>query len=353
MILAIRKLAGHAALLATAALTAALTVPAPAALAAYPERPIAITVPTAPGGTVDIVARIMAEQLGGTLGQPVVVNNKAGAGGVVGTQAARREAADGYNLLFTANSNQLIVPWVYKKPGFDPIKDFAPIAAVGMVPNVLCVHPSFPAKDLKGFLAEVKANPDKYRYASAGSGTLNHLLGEMMNEKGGLKMQHIPYKGVAPAMTDVLGNQVPMLFASLPSAVEAVKAGKLRAIGVSSATRAPLLPDVPAIAEALPRVQRGPVGCLLRAARHAAARRRQAACRDPERARFACPAAALPAIGRDRAARRPRATGRAAGEGIRAMEADRRAIRRRGGLSVGAWASRRCRPVTATVGPAP
>ncbi|KAA0180050.1 tripartite tricarboxylate transporter substrate binding protein [Cupriavidus gilardii] len=248
MILAIRKLAGHAALLATAA----LTVPAPAALAAYPERPIAITVPTAPGGTVDIVARIMAEQLGGTLGQPVVVNNKAGAGGVVGTQAARREAADGYNLLFTANSNQLIVPWVYKKPGFDPIKDFVPIAAVGMVPNVLCVHPSFPATDLKGFLAEVKANPDKYRYASAGSGTLNHLLGEMMNEKGGLKMQHIPYKGVAPAMTDVLGNQVPMLFASLPSAVEAVKAGKLRAIGVSSATRAPLLPDVPAIAEQLP-----------------------------------------------------------------------------------------------------
>ncbi len=248
MIHAIRKLAGHAALLATAT----LAVAAPAALAAYPERPIAITVPTAPGGTVDIVARIMAEQLGGTLGQPVVVNNKAGAGGVVGTQAARREAADGYNLLFTANSNQLIVPWVYKKPGFDPIKDFVPIAAVGVVPNVLCVHPSFPARDLKGFLAEVKANPDKYRYASAGSGTLNHLLGEMMNEKGGLKMQHIPYKGVAPAMTDVMGNQVPMLFASLPSAVEAVKAGKLRAIGVSSATRAPLLPDVPAIAEQIP-----------------------------------------------------------------------------------------------------
>ena len=248
MNLAIRKFARHAALLATAA----LTVAAPAAHAAYPERPIAITVPTAPGGTVDIVARIMAEQLGGTLGQPMVVNNKAGAGGVVGTQAAKREAADGYNLLFTANSNQLIVPWVYKKPGFDPIKDFVPIAAVGVVPNVLCVHPSFPAKDLKGLMAEVKANPDKYRYASAGSGTLNHLLGEMMNEKGGLKMQHIPYKGVAPAMTDVLGNQVPMLFASLPSAVEAVKAGKLRAIGVSSATRAPLLPDVPAIAEHIP-----------------------------------------------------------------------------------------------------
>jgi tripartite-type tricarboxylate transporter receptor subunit TctC len=247
MILAIRKLAGHAALIASTALIGAAS-----ATAAYPERPITITVPTAPGGTVDIVARIMAEQLAGTLGQPVVVNNKAGAGGVVGTQAAKREAPDGYNLLFTANSNQLIVPWVYKKPGFDPIQDFVPIATVGMVPNVLCVHPSFPAKDLKAFIAEVKANPDKYRYASAGSGTLNHLLGEMMNEKGGLRMQHIPYKGVSPAMTDVLGNQVPMLFGSLPSVVEAVKSGKLRAIGVSSATRAALLPDVPAIAEQIP-----------------------------------------------------------------------------------------------------
>ena len=222
------------------------------ARAEYPDRPITVTVPTAPGGTVDIVARIMATQLADTLKQSVIVSNKAGAGGVVGTQAAKRERADGYNLLFTANSNQLIVPWIYAKPGFDPLRDFEPIAAVGVVPNVLLVNPGFPARDLKGFIAEVKAHPGKYRYASAGTGTLNHLLGAMLNEKGGLELEHVPYKGVAPAMTDVLGNQVPMLFASLPSALEAVKAGQLRAIGVSSASRVPLLPDVPAIAEALP-----------------------------------------------------------------------------------------------------
>jgi tripartite-type tricarboxylate transporter receptor subunit TctC len=220
--------------------------------AAYPDRPITITVPTAPGGTVDIIARILADQFSKSLGQPVIVSNKAGAGGVVGTQAMLREAPDGYNVLVTANSNQLIVPWVYKDVRFDPIKDFAPIAAVGVVPNVLCVHPSFPARDLKEFLALVRANPGKYQYASAGSGTLNHLLGEMLNQQGKMRLEHIPYKGVAPAMSDVLGNQVPMLFASLPSAVEAVRAGRLRALGVSSVSRVAILPDVPAIAEQLP-----------------------------------------------------------------------------------------------------
>ncbi len=221
-------------------------------LAAYPDRAVTVTVPTAPGGTVDIIARIIAEQFAKSLGQPFVVSNRAGAGGVVGTQFMARELPDGYSLMVTANSNQLIVPWVYKNAKFDPIKDFVPIAALGVVPNVLCVHPSFPAKDMKGFMAEVKANPGKYQYASAGSGTLNHLLGEMLNEQGGLKLQHVPYKGVAPAMTDVMGNQLPMLFASLPSALEAVKGGKLRALGVSSLQRSPLLPDVPAIADQIP-----------------------------------------------------------------------------------------------------
>jgi len=239
------------ALCLTFCLSAASMCAAPA-LAAYPDRPVTVTVPTAPGGTVDIVARIIAEQFAKTLGQPFVVNNRAGAGGVVGTQFMAREPGDGYSLMVTANSNQLIVPWVYKSAKFDPIKDFVPIAALGIVPNVLCVHPSFPAKDLKGFIAEVKAHPDKYQYASAGSGTLNHLLGEMLDEQGGMKLQHVPYKGVAPAMTDVMGNQIPMVFASLPSALEAVKGGKLRELGVSSLQRSPLLPGVPAIAEEIP-----------------------------------------------------------------------------------------------------
>ncbi|ADP15955.1 extra-cytoplasmic solute receptor family protein 52 [Achromobacter xylosoxidans A8] len=220
--------------------------------AAFPDRPINVVVPTAAGGTVDIVARIMAEKLGAELGQPVVVINKPGAGGVVGTQAFLREPQDGYTVLFTANSNQLIVPWVYKDAKFDPIKDFTPIAAVGEVPNVLCVNPAFPAKDMKEFMALIKANPEKYQYASAGAGTLNHLLGVMLDQMGGLRMQHIPYRGVSPAMADVMGNQVPMLFASLPSAVEGIKAGKLRALGVSSEKRNALLPDVPAINEAIP-----------------------------------------------------------------------------------------------------
>lgn len=220
--------------------------------AAFPDRPINVVVPTAAGGTVDIVARIMAEKLGAELGQPVVVINKPGAGGVVGTQAFLREPQDGYTVLFTANSNQLIVPWVYKDAKFDPIKDFAPIAAVGEVPNVLCVNPAFPAKDMKEFMALIKAHPEKYQYASAGAGTLNHLLGVMLDQMGGLRMQHIPYRGVSPAMADVMGNQVPLLFASLPSAVEGIKAGKLRALGVSSEKRNALLPDVPAINEAIP-----------------------------------------------------------------------------------------------------
>ncbi|MCY1543785.1 hypothetical protein D9M68_796160 [compost metagenome] len=144
------------------------------------------------------------------------------------------------------------MPWVYKDAKFDPIKDFTPIAAVGEVPNVLCVNPAFPAKDMKEFMALIKANPEKYQYASAGAGTLNHLLGVMLDQMGGLRMQHIPYRGVSPAMADVMGNQVPMLFASLPSAVEGIKAGKLRALGVSSEKRNALLPDVPAINEAIP-----------------------------------------------------------------------------------------------------
>lgn len=220
--------------------------------AGFPDRPVNVFVPTAAGGTVDIVARIMAEKLAPELGQPVVVINKPGAGGVVGTQAFLREPQDGYTVLFTANSNQLIVPWVYKDAKFDPLEDFAPIAAVGEVPNVLCVNPEFPARDLNEFMALVKANPDKYQYASAGAGTLNHLLGVMLDELGGLRMQHIPYRGVSPAMADVMGNQVPMLFASLPSAVEGIKAGKLRALGVSSEKCNALLPDVPAINEAIP-----------------------------------------------------------------------------------------------------
>ncbi|PLC50782.1 LacI family transcriptional regulator [Pollutimonas subterranea] len=243
----LRKIAAGLCLLAT---TGFATLGAQAA--AFPTKPVNIIVPHAPGGTNDIVARLISEKLAQQLGQPFIVNNRPGAGGNIGTQAVLREPADGYTILFTVSSTQAINPTLYKDPGFDPVKDFEPVAAVGSVPNVLCVNPSFPAKNLKEFIQLIKDNPDKYQYASAGNGSLNHLLGAMLDSKADLKLQHIPYRGVAPAMADVLGNQVPMVFASLPSSISNIQSGKLRAIGVSTSARNPALPDVPAIGEEIP-----------------------------------------------------------------------------------------------------
>lgn len=219
----------------------------------YPAKPITLIVPQNAGGTNDIVARIVGQRLGEVLGGTVVVENRVGAGGNIGTQAAAKAGKDGHTLLMTISSSQAINPAVYKAPGFDPVKDFAPIALVGAVPNVLVVNPAFPAKSLDEFLKVVKAaKPDTYQYASAGNGTLNHLLGEMLNSTAGLSIQHIPYKGVAPALTDVIGGQVPMAFASLPSVLGYLKSGRLLALGVSSPQRSPALPEVPAIGEKVP-----------------------------------------------------------------------------------------------------
>jgi tripartite-type tricarboxylate transporter receptor subunit TctC len=223
------------------------------ALAAdYPSKPVTLIVPQAAGGTNDIVGRLVAQKLGEVLPGTVVVENRPGAGGNIGTVAAAKAPKDGHTLLMTISSAQAINPAVYKNPGFDPVKDFTPLALVGSVPNVLVVNPSFPAKTLEEFLKIVKAKPGQYPYASAGNGTLNHLLGEMLNSMAGLKLQHIPYKGVAPAMTDVIGGQVPMAFASLPSVLQHLKAGRLIALGVSSPARSPVLPTVPAIGELVP-----------------------------------------------------------------------------------------------------
>lgn len=218
----------------------------------YPTKPIQMIVPQAPGGTNDIVARLVAADLSQRLGQQVVVENRPGAGGNIGTQAAARATADGYTLLMTISSTQAINPSLYRQIPFDPIKDFEPIAPVATVPNVLVVNPAFPAKSMAELITMAKAKPDFYRYASAGNGTLNHLLGEMLNSMAGIKLEHVPYKGVAPALNDVLGNQVPMAFASLPSVLAHIKAGKVRALGVSSAKRSPFAPDIPAISETVP-----------------------------------------------------------------------------------------------------
>lgn len=218
----------------------------------YPSKPVTVIVPQAAGGSNDIVGRLIAQKLGEALPGAVVVENRPGAGGNIGTVYVAKAPKDGHTLLLTISSAQAINPAVYKNPGFDPVKDFTPLALVGSVPNVLVVNPAFPAKNLADFLKLVKANPGKYPYASAGNGTLNHLLGEMLNSTAGVKLQHIPYKGVAPAMTDVIGGQVPMAFTSLPSVLQHLKAGRLVAIGVSSPSRSPVLPDVPAIGEQVP-----------------------------------------------------------------------------------------------------
>ncbi len=239
-------------LAAICAVTALVATPLVHA-ADYPEKPIVFIVPQNAGGTNDIVGRIVAQKLGETLGGSVVVENRVGAGGNIGTQAAARATKDGYTLLLTISSSQAINPALYKSPGFDPVKDFAPVALVGSVPNVLVVSPDAKARTLKDFLATVKAAPaGDYQYASAGNGTLNHLLGEMLNRTAGLSMQHIPYKGVAPAMTDVIGGRVSAAFASLPSVLGHLKSGKLIALGVSSPERSKALPDVPAIGEQVP-----------------------------------------------------------------------------------------------------
>ncbi|CAN7356414.1 tripartite tricarboxylate transporter substrate binding protein [Variovorax paradoxus] len=231
---------------------AALCTAVPAAAQPYPSRPVTLVVPQAAGGTNDIVGRLVGQKIGELMNASVVVDNRPGAGGNIGTQLVAKGPKDGYTLLMTISSSQAINPALYKNPGFDPVKDFKPVGLIGAVPNVLLVNPSFPAKDFNEFLKLARQKGANYQYASAGNGTLNHLLGEMLNSMAGISLQHVPYKGVAPALNDVLGGQLPIVFASLPSALSHIKAGKLRALAVSGDKRSPVLPEVPAIAEAVP-----------------------------------------------------------------------------------------------------
>lgn len=219
---------------------------------AYPSKPISLVVPQTAGGTNDIVARLMAPAFGEAIGSSVIVENKPGAGGNIGTQGVARAPKDGYTLLLTINSAQAINPALYKNPGFDPINDFIPVYYIGATPYVLVSPPGSPYKTLAEVVAAAKRKPGELSYASAGNGTISHLLGAMLNTSAGIDMQHIPYKGVAPAINDVLGGQVPLAFASLPSALNYIKAGKLQAIAISSAKRSSAAPEIPTIAETYP-----------------------------------------------------------------------------------------------------
>jgi len=219
---------------------------------AYPNKSISMVVPQTAGGTNDIVARLIAPAFGESIGASIVVENRPGAGGNIGTQSVARAAKDGYSLLLTINSAQAINPSLYKNPGFDPVNDFVPLYYIGATPYVLVSPPGSPYKTLADVVTAAKKKPGELSYASAGNGTISHLLGAMLNASAGIDMQHIPYKGVAPAINDVLGGQVPLAFASLPSALNYIKAGKLQAIAISSAKRSSAAPDIPTIAETYP-----------------------------------------------------------------------------------------------------
>jgi tripartite-type tricarboxylate transporter receptor subunit TctC len=217
----------------------------------YPVKPVTVIVPQAPGGANDTVARILAARLSENVGQQFIVDNRPGAGGNIGTAAAARARPDGYTLLLTVSSAHVINPFLYKNAGFDPVKDFEPVASVATVAYILVVNPSFPAKSVKELIDLAKAKPGDLQYASAGNGTLNHLLGEMLKTMAGIDMVHIPYKGAAASVTDVVGGRVPISFQSAPSAISFVKSGKLRVLGVANEKRVPTMPDVPAIGETL------------------------------------------------------------------------------------------------------
>ena len=230
---------------------AAAIVIAPAAAQAqdYPTKPIRVVVPFPAGGATDILARAAAQKMTEAWGQSVVVDNRPGAGGNIGSELVAKAAPDGYTLEMGTVGTHAINPSLYAKMPYDHVKDFAPVILVAGVPNVLVVNPAVPANSVQELIAYAKANPGKLNFASSGSGTSIHLSGELFKVMAGVQMTHIPYKGSAPALQDLLGGQVQLMFDNLPPSLPQIKAGKLRALGVTSAARAPALPDVPTIAE--------------------------------------------------------------------------------------------------------
>jgi len=242
-----------AGLLAGAALALCTTVLAvgQAGAADYPIRPVRIIVGYPAGGSTDIVARLIGNWLSNRLGQQFIVENRPGAGNNLGTDAVVKSAPDGYTLLLINPANTINAT-LYKKLNFVFLRDIDPVANVIQVPNVMEVNPSVPAKTVSEFIAYAKANPDKINIASSGNGTSIHLTGELFKMVTGVKMTHVPYKGSAPMLTDLLGGQVQVTFDNLPSSIEHIRAGKLRALAVTTAKRSPELPDVPTVAETIP-----------------------------------------------------------------------------------------------------
>jgi len=238
-------------LLATFILASAAALPLlPAAHAdTFPDKPVTLVVPFPPGGPTDAMARTLAAEMKDRLGQPMIVENRAGAGGNIGAEYVARATPDGQTLLFGTSGPLAINASLYRKVSYDPVKSFAPVIQVGHLPNILVVNPSVPAKNVKELVAYAKANPGKLSYASSGNGASSHLAGVLFNASAGVDLQHIPYKGTGPALNDLLGGQVSMSFTDVLTALPYVKAGRLRALGVTTAERSQALPDVPTVAE--------------------------------------------------------------------------------------------------------
>lgn len=224
---------------------------APVAVVAqpWPVKPVRLIVPFTPGGAVDFGARLVGQKLNEAHGQPVVVDNRAGAGGAIGTELAARAVPDGYTLLLGSAGPMSVLPALSPRITYDPVKDFVPLTIVTRMPFLVVSHPSVPAATMKEFIALARARPGQFNYASAGNGSTNHLAGELLKSLAGIDLTHVPYKGVAPALNDVLAGQVPIMSGDLSTLLGQVKAGRLRALAVTGSKRSPLAPDVPTVAE--------------------------------------------------------------------------------------------------------
>src|SRR5262245_57494441 len=227
---------------------AALLAAAMAWAQPYPNRPVKVVVPWPPGQATDIAARVVAEKLQTTLGQPFVIENRPGAGGAIGTDAVVKSAPDGYTILAASSGPISIMPNLQSTP-YDPLKDLSPVSLICVLPFALVTHPSFPAKNAREFIAELKANPGKYTFASSGTGATAHLFAELFNTLAGVQARHVPYKGTAPAVTDLLNGNVTYAVETVAATQSHIKSGKLKSFGVSTKTRAGAMPELPPLAE--------------------------------------------------------------------------------------------------------